>query len=1256
MRVIVLCYMGVAAAWMLLGNHIGLGISGEDWPVAKALFFVLATGGMLYLLIYRFALRLSRISESLRASENKYRLLIENSPDAVVIERGGLIVFGNPAALALFGAADASQLLGQAFSSFVALTETPSGNEQPPAASVALRKMVRLDGHSRDVEISSVAYSDPEGRCVKHILRDISEREQKDQEIRRLNRIYSVLSQVNQAVVRIPSREKLFAQICNILIHCGGFTRAWVGRYDPQKREVIPVAWEGQEMDHRIHLQIGTPSQLNGGLVERVILDAATCVSNDYVHDPRTVSWHDRAARENWHSVISLPIRRHREICGVLTVVASEVDYFQHEEIRLLEEVAMDVSFALDRLDEEELRRKTQEALVKSEEHLRFLINHLHAGVMVVSSADRVVMINSEVSRLLGQPREEIVGRTPGEFGFKLLDESGEALTPGQFPSSWVIASGQPLQSRILGVTQPAGTVWLHVNAFPERDGQGTLRQVIVTFVDISAHKQAMEAVRESEEKFRTLFASSRDAILLFEDNSYFDCNQAALEMFRCPEKTDLLKRKLGDLSAIRQPGGRYSAQVVPQLVETALRSGLGCFEWMCRRLDGTEFMAEMAFAPIVLRGRTVMQVVVRDISWRRQAEQQLRQLSRVVEQSPISVVITDIFGNIQYVNPKFTESTGYTREEVIGNNPRMLKSGELSAARYEELWNAITSGQEWRGEFHNRKKNGELFWQSASISPITNKAGAITQFLAIEEDITDRKRTEAALKESEERFFKAFNTAPAIMVIMTLGEGLCIEVNNAFVEASGYTRQEALGRHFRDLGIMDEPDIDAMIAKLQSQGKVVNEECGASRKNGEKLIGIVSADLIEINGEACVVATMLDITERKQMEEKFLRVQRMESIGALAGGMAHDLNNILAPILMSASMLRDQKLSDPSRQLVSGIEEAAQRGANIVNQVLTFARGVKGKHTVINASELAGEIAKMVKEIFPKSIIFSFNVPSMLWNISGDTTQLQQVFLNLCVNARDAMLEGGSLTLGVDNIEVDEAFAHMVPSATAGRYVQFSVTDTGTGIPPKIVDRIFEPFFTTKEPGKGTGLGLSTAVGIVRSHGGFLKVESEIGKGSIFRVYIPATNSAVRKKEKTDQPAIIRGNGETLLVVDDEPEILEIICSILQQNNWKTISATDGVEGVASFLMHSGKIKALITDMVMPNMDGLGLIRSVRKLSPDLPILVASGFSNEESRGELDEQRISGFLKKPFSARQLVARVASLLYDSKGKPLAGRK
>ena len=292
----------------------------------------------------------------------------------------------------------------------------------------------------------------------------------------------------------------------------------------------------------------------------------------------------------------------------------------------------------------------------------------------------------------------------------------------------------------------------------------------------------------------------------------------------------------------------------------------------------------------------------------------------------------------------------------------------------------------------------------------------------------------------------------------------------------------------------------------------------------------------------------------------------------------------------------------------------------------------------------LVAQIARIVKETFPKTIHFTLSVPPNLWNVNGDSTQLHQVLLNLCVNARDAMPEGGSLSLSLENCEEDDTFVSMVHEAKPGRYVRFRLADSGIGSPKEIVDRIFEPFFTTKEPGKGTGLGLSTTVGIVRSHGGFLKVESEPGKGSVFQVFIPATTEAVLEKPE-EKPSLTRGHGETILVVDDEKEIVHVVETILKQNGWKVLKATDGLEGVAAFLNHSEKIRAVVTDMVMPNLDGLGLIRSIRKLAPDLPIMVSSGYSNEQSREALSELRVHSFLKKPFSARQLTAALVLLLY-----------
>ena len=641
---------------------------------------------------------------------------------------------------------------------------------------------------------------------------------------------------------------------------------------------------------------------------------------------------------------------------------------------------------------------------------------------------------------------------------------------------------------------------------------------------------------------------------------------------------------------------------------------------------------------------------MVHDISWRKEAEKQLRQLSRAVEQSPSSIIITDTEGNIEYVNPKFTAISGYTAEEVLGKNPRILKSGGMAPERYKALWETITSGCEWHGEFYNKKKNGEFYWESASICPITDESGAITQFLAVKEDITESKQMQNALRKSEEKFIKAFNAAPAVVAIITLKEARFVEVNEAIVEIYGYGREEVIGRTVLELGLLEPKEFERLIKALVNEGSLRNQEYRFRTKASEVRVGLISAELINLDGEPCVIYISLDITERKQMDEKFLRVQRMESIGALAGGMAHDLNNILAPIMMSASMLNEKNLPEETReQLICGIEEAAQRGASIVNQVLTFARGVKGRHTVLDTQKLAVQIGQIVKETFPKSILFSLSLPETLWNITGDATQLQQVLLNLCVNARDAMPNGGPLALCVENYEVDSTFAFMLPEAKPGCYVRFRVADSGVGIPKEVVERIFEPFFTTKEQGKGTGLGLSTVVGIVRSHGGFLKVESDPGKGSVFHVFLPATMDEANPIRQSDQTTISRGHGETILIVDDEPEILQVIGTVLTQNGWNVVTASDGLEGVAAFLSHADQIKALITDMVMPNLDGLGLIASIRKLTPDLPILVSSGYSNEQSREQLSELRVNSFLKKPFSARQIIAEVVSLLYEKSG-------
>ncbi|HLO89089.1 MAG TPA: ATP-binding protein, partial [Nostocaceae cyanobacterium] len=338
-------------------------------------------------------------------------------------------------------------------------------------------------------------------------------------------------------------------------------------------------------------------------------------------------------------------------------------------------------------------------------------------------------------------------------------------------------------------------------------------------------------------------------------------------------------------------------------------------------------------------------------------------------------------------------------------------------------------------------------------------------------------------------------------------------------------------------------------------------------------------------NTESILVVNS-DITEKKQLEAKFLRAQRLESIGTLASGIAHDLNNVLAPILMTAQLLESQVKDERCQKLIPILISNAKRGANLVKQVLSFTRGIEGDRTILQLKHLIIEIQQIIKETFPKSIEVAIQIPSNLWTICGDATQLHQVLMNLCVNARDAMPHGGTLKITAENLLVDENYARMHLDAKVNAYIVITVSDTGVGIKPKIIDRIFEPFFTTKELGKGTGLGLSTVLGIIKSHGGFINVYSEEGKGSQFKVYLPAKDTTeIREEPESKLP---QGNGELILVVDDEAAILEITKASLERHNYQVITACDGIEAIALYVKHREQIALVLTDIVMPSMDGL--------------------------------------------------------------------
>ena len=628
----------------------------------------------------------------------------------------------------------------------------------------------------------------------------------------------------------------------------------------------------------------------------------------------------------------------------------------------------------------------------------------------------------------------------------------------------------------------------------------------------------------------------------------------------------------------------------------------------------------------------------VADITEINLAKAEIRTLSQAIEQSPVSIIITDLQGRIEYVNDRFTEVTGYRADEVRGMNPRILKSGKTPPEDFAALWRTLKAGGQWRGQFQNKKKNGELFWELASISPIRDSRGVLTHFLAVKEDITDRRN---ALERIRYQAALLDQTRDAVVVF---GADHRIKYANASAgRMYGTSSESLLGEAAEPLLFPQQPGMFASVCRTTREK---GEWSGELKPPGAPVRTFQSNwTAVEIAGEAgdyLVVNT--DVTEKRRLEEQFLRAQRMESIGTIAGGVAHDLNNILAPILIAVNLLSPLMRSREDESLVKMLRDGVQRGAGLVRQLLLFGRGLEGQRSEFQPRVLLKEMAKVITETFPKSITLELQIASDLWNIEADITQFHQILLNLCVNARDAMPHGGTLTLSAESVLLDEDYAHKNPEAKAGPHIVVRVADTGMGIAPEIFEKIFDPFFTTKSPGKGTGLGLSTVLGIVKNHGGFIQVSSSLGQGTKFNVYLPAVG---KSREPVDAHAVAappQGHGELILLVDDEESIRGTLERVLERNGYSVVTAGNGAEALVLCSQRKRDLKAVVTDMAMPTMDGASLIRVLHGYVPGVPVIAMSGMADLESIASKTAPNFAGFIHKPFTAEALLTTLNTVV------------
>jgi PAS domain S-box-containing protein len=518
---------------------------------------------------------------------------------------------------------------------------------------------------------------------------------------------------------------------------------------------------------------------------------------------------------------------------------------------------------------------------------------------------------------------------------------------------------------------------------------------------------------------------------------------------------------------------------------------------------------------------------------------------------------------------------------------------------------------------------------------PILNEEGEVAFVCGIAIDVTEQKKAEARLREQADIIDRAHDA----IIVRDFETKRVTFWNTGAERLYGWTAEEAIGRSIGELIFADPAEVEPLTKILISTGEFRGELRQITKDKKELIVEGRATLVRDAKGEPhAVLIINTDVTEHKKLETQLLRAQRLESIGTLASGVAHDLNNILAPILMGAAVLRRTEMPPDDEAILSTIEICAQRGADIVKQVLTFARGAEGERIRIESALLLKDVAKIAEETFPKKITVRLSFSEPLWLIEGDPTQLHQVLLNLCVNARDAMPAGGTLSLSVENFPVDEHYASMTSGATAGPHVRFEITDTGMGIPSENMDKIFDPFFTTKEVGHGTGLGLSTVVGIVKSHGGFMSVYSEIGRGTTFKIYLPARMGVHETLKEAAAPVSPMAAGELLLLVDDEKAILQVAKPLLEGHGYRVLTAEDAPGALAIFAMRKDEIQLVLTDLAMPLMDGIALIRTLQRMKPDVRVIASTGRGGQEQHAyELESLNVGACMTKPYNKTKLL-------------------
>ncbi len=896
----------------------------------------------------------------------------------------------------------------------------------------------------------------------------------------------------------------------------------------------------------------------------------------------------------------------------------------------------------------------------RAEEELRATTNRLSTLLEAVSDViyfkdvnGRNLLINKAFEKLVGLKREEILGRTDAELFPPELAEACRRSDELVFKRRETIKVGEAVNN------QRGERVYFDTIKSPVFNDKGEVIGLVGVSRDITEHRRMEEALRASEERFRTIFETAQDSIFIKDrDLRYTQVNPAMEKLFGLPA-AKLIGMRDEDLF------GQGAAAHITE-VDHRVLNGEIIEEEHTKPVNGALTTFHVIKVPMRNSSGDIIGLcgIARDITERKQAEKALEEslslLRATLESTADGILVVDRNGRWAGFNQKFVDMWGVPDsilasgddEEALAYAVTQLKDPESFLAKVKELYDQPDAESYDELEL----KDGRIFERYSQPQKIGEETvGRVWSF----RDVTERKRAERALKESKEKYRNLVNTI-GDLVFTVDPQGKILFANSVTKQFIGCEPEEAIGHNFTEFVHQD--DIPLLWGGMR---RVLN---------GEPIEGIVGVDvdaeyrLVKRSGEIVWVATRSqpirdeegkiigfsglsrDITERKRAEEERVKLeaqlrhaQKMEAVGTLAGGIAHDFNNLLGGILGYSSLLLNKLApTDPNRKYVELIESASNRAAELTNRLLGFARQGKYEEKPVDINQLIGGVVELLSASIDKRIEIEMNLCGENPLTKGDPNQLEQVLMNLCVNARDAMPDGGELSIGSRLVHLDERFASEHLGAVPGDYVCITVSDTGVGMNEETKTKIFDPFFTTKGQGEGTGLGLSMVYGIVKNHGGYLSVYSEVGKGTTFEVYLPLSQGFPIQPKRREERVTI--GSESILVVDDEQMLRDLMKDILEDLGYRVRLASDGEEAVELYRKHRDEIDLVIVDMMMPKMGGRETFQELKRIDPQVKALLASGYSKNTAAQRILDLGVKGFLHKPFSMEEISHKVREVL------------